>query len=354
MLEVALRQSWPGFTLDAAFTAAAGVTSIFGRSGAGKTTIVKAVAGLLRPDAGRIMLDGRVLTDTAARRFVSPHLRRIGYVFQDGRLFPHLSVRQNLTYGARFAPRGAPGPDLGAVADLLGLDALLNRRPAALSGGEAARVGIGRALLARPQLMILDEPLAALDTARRAEILPWLERLRDAGGVPMLHISHDMAEVARLATTLVLLEGGRVTRAGPLAEVLADAGAAAGLDPGDVGAVLPARIAAHEADGLTRLDTGAGPLLVPGVAGPLGQSLRLRVRAQDVILSLEPPQGSSALNVLPGHVASLTREGPMVLITVSLLGGLVLLSRITARSCDALRIAPGTPVHATVKTAALA
>lgn len=353
MLEVCVQLARPGFTLDAAFDAPPGVTAIFGRSGAGKTSIVNAVAGLLRPDRGRIVLDGAVLTDTAAGVFVPPHKRRIGYVFQDGRLFPHLTVRRNLTYGARFAPPG-PGPDLAAVAGLLGIAHLLDRRPAGLSGGEKARVAIGRAMLARPRLMILDEPMASLDAARRAELLPWLERLRDAGGVPILHISHDMAEVARLATTLVLVEDGRVTRAGLLAEVLADTDAAARLDSGDVGAVLPGRIAAHEADGLTRIDTGAGPILLPGIIPPLGGAVRLRVRAQDVILSLAPPVGSSALNVLAAEVDALRLDGPSVLVSLRLPGDLALLARITARSADALRLAPGLPVYATIKSTALA
>ncbi|AXC50851.1 molybdenum ABC transporter ATP-binding protein [Paracoccus suum] len=356
MLQVTLHHKLPGFTLDAAFDSPPGVTSIFGHSGAGKTSIVNAVAGLLRPDVGRIVLDGTVLTDTKAGIMVPAHRRRIGYVFQDGRLFPHLTVRGNLGYGARFAPRGAPGPDVAAVVDLLGIGALLDRRPGLLSGGERARVAIGRALMSRPRLLILDEPMAALDAARRAEILPWLERLRDQLGVPMLHISHDIADVARLATTLVLLENGRVRRAGPLAEVLADAGAATGLDPGDIGAVLSGHIAAPDSDGddgLTRIATPAGDLLVGGIPGPPGQAVRLRVRAQDVIIAEGSLGRTSALNVLPAVVAAIEPAPPMVLVTLDLPGGGRLLARITQRSVDHLGLAPGRQVHAMIKSAAL-
>lgn len=356
MLEVALRHQLPGFTLHAAFTAPPGVTAIFGRSGAGKTTIVNAVAGLIRPDAGRVVLDGTVLTDTGAGIVTPAHRRRIGYVFQDGRLFPHLTVRGNLSYGARFAPRGTAGPDLAAVVDLLGIGTLLYRRPGLLSGGERARVAIGRALMCRPRLLILDEPMAAVDAARRSEILPWLERLRDEVGVPMLYISHDIAEVARLATTLVLVENGAIRRAGPLTDVLADAGMAAGLDAGDVGAVLDGRIASPDVngdDGLTRITTPAGDLLVAGVSGASGQPVRLRVRAQDVIIAPGAPSPTSALNVLPAVISDLAPAPPMMLVTLDLPGGGKLLARITARSARHLGLAPGLAVHAMIKTAAL-
>lgn len=354
MLTVALQHRFAGFTLDAAFDAPAGVTALFGRSGSGKTTIVNAVAGLLRPDAGRIVADGRVMFDRAAGIFMPPQQRRIGYVFQDARLFPHLTVRQNLTYGARFAPSDATGPSLDAVVDLLGLDGMLARRPALLSGGEQARVAIGRALLARPRLIILDEPLAALDSQRRAEILPYLERLRDDTAVPMLYISHAMAEVIRLATTLVLIEAGRVARAGPIATVLSDPAAAQWLEGGEVGAVLSGRVTAHEPDGLTRITTPAGDLLVPGATGSPGQTLRLRVKAAEVILSLTRPQDSSALNVLPATVARIAPDGPTVLVQLQLTGGAALLARITCRSVAALRLGPGTACFATIKSAGLA
>jgi ABC-type lipoprotein export system ATPase subunit len=185
-LDVGLRHAFGGFTLDAAFAAPAGITVLFGRSGSGKTTIVNAVAGLLRPNEGRIALGDAVLTDTGARVFLPAHRRRIGYIFQEGRLFPHLSVQQNLRYGAFFAPKGARREDMGRVVDLLGIGHLLDRRPGALSGGEKQRVAIGRALLSAPRLILADEPLASLDEARKAEILPYFERLRDEISVPVL------------------------------------------------------------------------------------------------------------------------------------------------------------------------
>ncbi|MBV0892321.1 molybdenum ABC transporter ATP-binding protein [Paracoccus sp. Z118] len=353
MLSVSLRHGFPGFTLDAAFEAPGGVTALFGRSGSGKTTIVNAVAGLLRPDRGRIVIGGRVLMDSATGAFLPPHKRRIGYVFQEARLFPHLTVRQNLTYGARFAPRGAQGPTLDHVVDLLGIGRLLDRRPALLSGGEKARVAIGRALLSRPELLILDEPLAALDDRRRAAILPYLERLQGETAIPILYISHVIAEVARLANTLVLIDAGRVTRTGPLEDLLSDPATAALLDSDEVGAVLPGRVAGHEGDGLTRIASPAGDLLVPGLAAPVGYPVRVRIRAAEVIVSLVPPQDSSALNVLPATVSRIEGDGPMVLVQLRLPGGAALLARITRRSVAALGLAPGTACHATIKSAGL-
>ncbi len=221
MLSVALTHTFPGFSLDVAFEAPSGITALVGPSGAGKTSVINAVAGLLRPATGRIILDGVVLLDTAAKIMVPPHRRRVGYVFQEGRLFPHLTVRQNLLFGRWFAPSPGgqveAGPDLAQVTDLLGIGPLLARRPAALSGGEKQRVALGRALLARPRLLLLDEPLAALDEARKAELLPYIERLRDEARVPILYVSHAPAEVERLATTVVRMEGGRVVDQGPTA-----------------------------------------------------------------------------------------------------------------------------------------
>ncbi|WP_126976403.1 molybdenum ABC transporter ATP-binding protein [Frigidibacter oleivorans] len=352
-LEVALQHRFPGVTLDIAFTAPAGVTALHGRSGSGKTSVVNAVAGLLRPQAGRIVLDGQVLFDSAAGVNLPPHRRRMGYVFQDARLFPHLTVRQNLTYGRWFAPPG-PGPDLARVVDLLGIGPILARRPGALSGGERQRVAIGRAILSRPRLLLMDEPLAALDDARKAEILPYLERLRDGLGLPVLYVSHAMSEVARLAATLVLIEAGRVTAAGPATALLSDPALAPMIGLRETGAILTARVAAHEADGLTRLDSPAGPLWLPQVAAPPGAALRLRILAQDVMLAVARPEGISALNVLPATVAEIRQgEGPGVLVRLAA-GEATLLSRITRRSAGALALAPGRPVFAVLKAVAVA
>ncbi len=351
MLEVQIRHRFAGASLEVEFAAPAGVTVLFGRSGAGKTAVVNAVAGLLRPDAGRIVLDGEVLT--AERVFVPPHRRRIGYVFQDARLFPHLTVAQNLTYGAQFS-KAAAGGSLGDVVALLGIEALLSRRPGALSGGEQQRVAIGRALMARPRLLLMDEPLAALDGPRKAEILPYLERLRDELGLPILYVSHSLPEVARLATTLVVLESGRVLRVGPAAEVLADPGLGPVLGLRDMGAVISARLVAQEADGLSRLETSAGPVFVPKVNQALGSVLRLRVPAQDVILSRSRPEGLSALNILPVTVVSVHfGAGPGAMVQLAL-GAELLLARITRRSAEVLALAPGLACFAVLKSVAFA
>lgn len=352
-LEVRLRHAFGGFALDVAFTAPAGITVLFGHSGSGKTTIVNAVAGLLRPDAGRIALGDAVLTDTASRRFLPAHRRRIGYIFQEGRLFPHLSVRQNLRYGAWFAPKGTRGEDMARVVDLLGIGHLLDRRPGALSGGEKQRVAIGRALLSAPRLILADEPLAALDAARKSEILPYFERLRDEIAVPILYVSHSAAEVARLATTVVALEGGRVTAQGSAAEVLGDPGI---LPTGvrEAGAVLTARVLRHHDDGVTELEAGGLSLFVPRLTRTLGSRLRIRIAAQDVILSRARPEGLSALNILAGTIAEIRAgEGQGMLVAIDTPAGR-LLARITRRSSDRLALAPGVAVHAILKTVAVA
>jgi molybdate transport system ATP-binding protein len=352
-LQVALTHRFEGFALDVAFEAPPGVTALFGRSGSGKTTIINAVAGLLRPDRGQVSADGVVLLDTASGVNLPPHRRRVGYVFQDARLFPHLTVRQNLLYGRWFAPRGG-GVAFDRIVELLGVGALLERRPGGLSGGETQRVAIGRAILSNPRLLALDEPLAALDEARKAEILPYLERLRDELGLPMLYVSHAMSEVARLANTVVLLEAGRVTAAGPAAAVLSDPGAAPGLGLREAGALLAARVAAHEADGLTRLDCAAGALLLPRVAAPVGASLRVRILAQDVMLATVRPAGISALNVLPAVVREVRQgEGPGALVRLDA-GGEAMLARLTRRSAEALGLAPGVPVFAILKAVSVA
>lgn len=251
-LSVRLSHAFPGFTLDVAFEAPAGVTALFGRSGSGKTTVVNAVAGLLRPDRGRIAVGGTVLLDTDGGVRVPVHRRRLGYVFQDHRLFPHLTVRQNLYYGRWFAH--APDHDApDRVVEMLGLGPLLARRPGALSGGEKSRVAIGRALLCDPRILLMDEPLASLGDDHKAEILPYLERLRDETRVPILYVSHALSEVSRLATTLIVMNGGRVTRAGPVGALLADPGAAEAFAGRDTGALIAARVAAEEPDGLTGL-----------------------------------------------------------------------------------------------------
>lgn len=345
-LEIRLSHRLPGFRLEVELTAPPGLTCLFGRSGSGKTTVINAVAGLLKPDRAEILLDGQPL------HHLPPHKRRIGYVFQDARLFPHLTVRGNLGYAARI--RRTQPRDLDRIVALLGLSALLDRRPGALSGGERQRVAIGRALLSDPRLILMDEPLAALDEARKAEILPHIETLRDELALPILYVSHSLPEVARLATTIAVIEAGHLVALGPAADLLSDPAIAPRLGLGDAGAILTARIAAHEGDGLSRLELPAGPLWLPRVAGTPGQTLRLRIAAQDVILSLSRPEGMSALNILPARVSALHQgSGPGALVQLDL-GGQHLLARVTRRSAEALALAPGQPVFAIVKSVAVA
>ena len=354
-LSVALRHAFPGFALDLAFEAPPGVTALFGRSGSGKTTVVNALAGLISVDAGHARVDGETLFDTSERVFVPPHRRRIGYVFQEARLFPHLTVRQNLGYGRWFARRhGAEVADMGAVVEMLGIGALLARRPGSLSGGERQRVAIGRALLSGPRLLLMDEPLASLDEARKTEILPYLERLSRETRVPILYVSHSVAEVARLATTVVALSEGRVVRAGTPAEVLSDPQAVPTLGIRDAGAVIAATVAAHHPDGLSELATSGGRLLLPHIAAAPGALVRVRIHAHDVMLSLAPQEGISALNQLPVEILSLRRgEGPGVVVQLRC-GSDRLLARITRRSAEALGLAPGLACHAILKSVAVA
>lgn len=353
MLNVMLRHDFGGFDVDVTFGAPKGVTALFGPSGAGKTTIINAVAGLLRPQSGRVEADGAVLLDTETGVFLPPHKRRVGYVFQEPRLFPHLSVRANLLYGQRFAPRMAKGPDFDAVTEMLGIGALLDRRPGALSGGEKARVSIGRAMLSKPHLLLLDEPLAALDNARREEILPFIERLRDAG-MPVLLVSHSITEVARLASTIVLLQKGRVIASGPASALLSDPSLARFLGGADAGTVISARVGGTDADGLIRLETAGGVVFVSSAPAETGQNVRLRIHASDVIIARERPTGLSALNILQGHVLRIeTGTDGSAFVQVDIGDGQSILSRLTQRSVAALELAARVPCYAILKTVAV-
>ena len=264
LLDVAVAKVVPGFTLDVSFREAAGITALFGRSGSGKSMTLALIAGLSRPDAGHVRLGATTLVDTGTRTHVPMHRRRIGLVFQDSHLFPHLSVRRNLLFGRWFAPRGEPKIAFDAVTETLGIGALLDRRPAGLSGGERQRVAIGRALLACPRLLLFDEPFAALDRQRRLEILPLIERLRDEFAIPIVYVSHALEEVVRLAATVVVLEAGRVTATGDPATVFAAGG---GPDERRFGRASVLSVVVGETDeayGLTALHHPAGTLWLAG------------------------------------------------------------------------------------------
>lgn len=355
VLSVAVEHRQGTFQIEAAFETPGSVTALFGRSGSGKTTLINIIGGLVRPDQGSVLLDGEILVDTRARRFVPPHRRRIGYVFQDSRLFPHLSVQANLLFGRRLA-RASGGIGFDDVVDLLGITHLLGRRPNGLSGGERQRVAIGRALLARPRLLLMDEPLAALDETRKAEILPFLERLPDAAGVPIVYVSHALPEVTRLADRMIVLEEGRIVANGPVDAVTARLDVATLRSAREAGAVLSARVENHDrAFALTRLATAAGPLDLPLVDRPVGSSLRILVSARDITLSLRRPEETSALNILAGTVAEigpLVDADPMVEVRLDCAGA-NLVVRLTRRSLTELALRPGLPVFAAVKSVAL-
>ncbi|WP_108816399.1 molybdenum ABC transporter ATP-binding protein [Loktanella sp. Alg231-35] len=346
MISVAIKKQLGGFALDASFEAPAGVTAIFGASGSGKTTVVNAVAGLLTPAAGRISVGDVVLFDHEKRRDLPPQQRRIGYVFQDARLFPHMSVLRNLRFGGTY--------DEARIIEVLGLGDLLERMPAGLSGGEQQRVALGRALMCNPQLLLMDEPLAALDGARKAEILPYFERLRDDVKIPILYVSHDMSEVARLATTLVVMDAGKVVIQGPLGQVLSQPQAVPLLGVRAAGAVIETKVAGRLLDdGLTELLFSGGRLMMPGILGVLGQSVRIRIPAQDVILATEKPKGMSALNVLPVTITQISQgRGPGVAVGLQA-GKDHLLARVTRRSAQRMELAVGQNIFAIIKATAV-
>jgi molybdate transport system ATP-binding protein len=350
-LSVALRHAFPATTMDIAFEVpAAGVTVLFGPSGAGKSTVINAAAGLLRPDHCRIAVNGDVLVDTGAGIWLPPEKRRIGLVFQDSRLFPHMSVETNLRYGLR---RIGTGPiAFGDVVGLLGIGELLRRRPHTLSGGERQRVAIGRALLAQPRLLLMDEPLANLDSARKAEIMPFLTRLKTALALPVIYVTHSLDEVARLADSLVLIEAGSVTAFGPVAEVAARADLSLGQRE-DAGAVLQCVVEAHDPIRvLTLLRGGGATFWVPLMETPIGDACRIRVPAREVILASEPPHAISLHNIVSGVVRRTAVDRRTVMVEIELPES-SLLSRVTPDAVARLALVPGAPVLALIKSTSI-
>ncbi|MGH8641718.1 MAG: molybdenum ABC transporter ATP-binding protein [Burkholderiales bacterium] len=348
-------EHWLGeFRLEASFECGSGVTALFGQSGAGKTTVVNAIAGLLRPGKGRISFDGETLFDSGQGLHVPARRRRFGYVFQEGRLFPHLTVRRNLTYSQLFGADRRAGAEFDHIVELLGLSDLLERRPARLSGGEKQRVAIGRALLARPRMLLLDEPLASLDASRRDEILRYLELLRDEVDVPIVYVSHAVEEVVRLADTVVLMSAGKVAAAGGVEEIMGrpDLRLAGGIFEG--GTVIDARVVEQDMQyDLATLAFEGGSLKVTNLDALVGEPVRVRIRARDVSIALDRPSRISIQNVLPGTIASVgaARNG---VVDVSLTAGAATLrSRITARAAQQLALRPGLDVYAMIKAVSL-
>jgi len=340
------------FALTARFESEGRVTALIGRSGAGKTTLVNLVAGLLRPDRGRIAIDGETLVDTERGIDLPAHRRRIGYVFQDSRLFPHLSVRSNLLYGRRMTPNAQRWGSLEATVDLLGIGHLLSRRPGGLSGGERQRVALGRALLASPRMLLLDEPLAALDEARKADLLPYIERLRDEMQLPIFYVSHSIDEVARVADTIVVLADGRTVASGPVADILARSDLRPFTGQTEASAVIVGRVAAGGERGVTLVDHPAGRLSIPGLDLPRGRTVRLRIRARDVALAVGDPGLISIRNRLAATVTGLTAATPPMVEVGLDIGGETLVASITEGAARALALEPGLPVTALIKSAA--
>jgi molybdate transport system ATP-binding protein len=350
MLSVDVARRLASIDVRAGLTLGEGVTVIFGRSGAGKTSLVHMIAGILRPDSGRIVLDGVPLFDAARGIDVPVHQRRIGYVYQDARLFPHLTVRQNLLFGTWFTRKADRRLDLGRVAGMLGLEALLGRRPRDLSGGEKQRVAIGRALLQSPRLLVMDEPLASLDRPRRREILGFLETLRHETGVPVIYVTHSVRELMRLADVVVVMAEGGVVASGPVADVLSRHDLRALTGHAEAGSIVDAVVSEHDDRyGLSVLEFAGGRLVVPGTRLAIGSAARVRIRARDVSVAVVEPRGVSVQNVLRGTIARMhVPAGPVLELTADV-AGTELRARVTRRAADQLGLAPGQSVFLLVK-----
>ena len=367
-ITVRLKINFPAFALDVDLTLpGTGVTALFGPSGSGKTTCLRAIAGLehavaLRSAARRnlVIINGETWQDDSQGIFVATHQRALGYVFQEASLFAHLSVAKNIAFGQKRAAPAAGAQQKASLTqatdqavELLGIGHLLARQPHTLSGGERQRVAIARALATRPQLLLMDEPLAALDAKRKAEVLPYLEKLHRELHIPILYVSHAMDEVARLADHLVLLEEGKVAASGPTAEVMTRLDLP--LAHGDAaGAVISAKVVSHDPGyHLTLVRFAGGDVTVPQQATGVGQTLRIRVQARDVSLTLHRQTGTSIQNILPVTVTALSIDSPGQVMVQLDAGGSALLARVTARSVDALALEVGKPVFAQVKGVAI-
>lgn len=354
MIEVDIAKRLDAFALDVAFKAGGGVTALFGRSGAGKSTMVKAIAGLVRPDRGRIKIGETVLFDSALGVNVPAQRRRAGVVFQDGRLFPHLTVQQNLLYGFSRA-RGERPIDAESVIGVLGVEALLARRPVTLSGGERQRVAVGRALLAQPRVLLMDEPLASLDAARKAEVLPYLEALNARFGIPIIYVTHDADEVLRLASDVVLLANGKAVVSGPLGEVTSRLDLPTEAETLGLGAILDGRVESHDAArGLTVVATPAGAFRLPLLQRDVGARVAIRVAARDVSLALVRPDAISVQNMFDVVVEETRAPTPHVARLTLKAGQGRLVAELTADAVARLQLVPGAKAVALVKSVALA
>jgi molybdate transport system ATP-binding protein len=353
-LSVAINHYQGGFELAANFKCGEGVTALFGRSGSGKTTLVNAIAGLLRPRQGSVTFGGETLFDAARNIDVRAGLRRFGYVFQESRLFPHMTVRQNLLYSHWFNGNLRSSGHLSHIVELLGIGDLLYRRPGQLSGGEKQRVAIGRALLSNPRLLLLDEPLASLDAQRKVEILRYLRLLRDETHIPMIYVSHAVEEVLQLADHVVLLDAGRIVTTGSIESVMGHPHLGGGEGLFEGGVVIEARVLAMDGqDGVATLGFDGGTLTVAGAGMRIGEAMRVRIRAREVSIALERPQHISIQNILRGTITALDMQHAGAVTVTMTIGTAVLRSRITQRAARQLGLQPGLAVYALVKAVSL-
>lgn len=350
-IDISLQQG--AFRLDARFSSPQGVTALFGKSGSGKSSIVKAIAGLLLPERGSIIVNGEVLFDSQRRVNVPAVRRRAGIVFQDGRLFPHLTVQDNLLYGFKRA-RGTREIEPDRVIDVLGIRPLLSRRPMHLSGGERQRVAVGRALLMQPRVLLMDEPLASLDNERKQELVPFFGMLNDRFGIPILHVTHDPSEVFELAQHVVLLANGRVSASGSLEEITAQLRLPPGAEPLGFGAVLAGHVSSHEPDrGLTVISTGAGAFHVPLIDRPAGARVTLRIHARDVAIAITRPENISIQNIFGAVIDEMEATDRQTVRIALRSGDCRLLSEVTQDSVARLGLKVGDTAFALVKAAAI-
>jgi len=355
-IHVRLKVAYADFTLDVDLALPGrGITALFGPSGCGKTTLLRAVAGLQRAAQARITINGELWQDDATGFFLPTHRRALGYVFQDTALFAHLDVRRNIEFGLSRVPAAQRRVSVERAVDMLGIGHLMDRRPATLSGGERQRAGIAQALATSPRLLLLDEPLAALDAQRKAEVLPYLERLHDELDLPMLYVSHAPDEVARLADHLVLLDAGCVVASGAAQDLMTRLDLP--LAHGDTaGALMAATVVGHDTGyQMSTLDFPGGQIHFPnqGHERAVGSAVRLRLQARDVSLTLARQEGTSILNIFPAKVVGLSDDSPGQMMVALDAGGARLLARITRKSADALGLAPGLAVYAQVKGVAI-
>lgn len=355
MISFDCKRSRGDFTLDGKFETRDGVTALFGSSGAGKTTVLRLIAGLERPDHGRIVIGGTCVVDTDAGIWLPAHKRRAGLVFQDAQLFPHYDVHKNLTYARRFRPADEKALTFDTVIGVLAISHLLDRKPETLSGGERQRVAIGRALLSYPQILLFDEPLASLDLPRKLEILSLIEKIRDEFKIPIVYISHSVDEIARVASHVIRLAKGRVITKGSASDVLSLVKSAVAADRFDLVSMITAKVEREDNNyAVTVLAHPAGKIVVPYKVEPGQDHVKVAVRATNVTLALAPPGPMSVRTVLEGEVAEVQEsDGPFALVTVRLTGGDRVYAYMTRMAAAELKLKAGVRVFALAKTVAM-